>query len=55
MDQVGRLQRITTSKRNLWAKATGNARVDTLEEESAHADALGLRQTGEEFSVLPTI
>jgi|ERR1700722_6744447 acylphosphatase len=31
------------------------ARVDTVTEEAASADALGLRQRGERFSVLPTI
>jgi acylphosphatase len=32
-----------------------SARVDEVAEEVAHADALGLRQGGEAFAVLPTI
>ena len=39
----------------LCRRGPSYARVDTLHEESANADALGLRQTGEGFSVLPTI
>lgn len=31
------------------------ARVDELQEEAGHPDALSLRRTGERFSVLPTI
>jgi acylphosphatase len=33
----------------------GSARVDDVAEETAHADALGLRRSGEAFSLLPTI
>ena len=32
-----------------------SSRVDEVEEETAHEDALGLRRSGEAFSVLPTI
>lgn len=32
-----------------------SARVEAVEEESAGTDALGLRDAGERFSVLPTI
>jgi acylphosphatase len=39
----------------LCRRGPSYARVDTLEEESANADALGLRLMGEGFSVLPTI
>jgi len=31
------------------------ARVDEVQEESGHSDALNLRRAGERFSVLPTI
>ena len=31
------------------------ARVDALQEEAGHSDALNLRRPGERFSVLPTI
>src|SRR5882672_10774373 len=31
------------------------ARVDAVQEEAAHSDALNLRRPGERFSVLPTI
>jgi acylphosphatase len=31
------------------------ARVDAVQEEAGHADALNLRRPGERFSVLPTI
>ena len=36
-------------------KGPASARVDEVTEETAPADALGLRHTGEPFSVLPTI
>jgi acylphosphatase len=36
-------------------KGPPSSRVDGLAEETAHQDALGLRPTGEAFSVLPTI
>lgn len=36
-------------------KGPASARVDEVVEEAAPADALGLRHSGEEFSVLPTI
>jgi acylphosphatase len=39
----------------LCRRGPSYARVDTLEEEPANADALNLRLTGEGFSVLPTI
>lgn len=32
-----------------------SARVETVQEESAHPDALNLRRAGERFSVLPTL
>jgi acylphosphatase len=31
------------------------ARVDAVQEEAGHSDALNLRRPGERFSVLPTI
>ena len=31
------------------------ARVDALQEEAGHSDALNLRRAGERFSVLPTV
>src|SRR5580692_3005405 len=39
----------------LCRRGPSYARVDTLEEEPANADALNLRLTGEGFSVLPAI
>ena len=36
-------------------KGPASARVDDVTEEAAPADALGLRNSGEAFSVLPTI
>ena len=36
-------------------KGPASARVDDVAEEAAPADALGLRNSGEAFSVLPTI
>ena len=36
-------------------KGPASARVDDVVEETAPADALGLRSSGEAFSVLPTI
>jgi acylphosphatase len=36
-------------------KGPPSSRVDQVAEETAHEDALGLRASGEAFSVLPTI
>jgi acylphosphatase len=36
-------------------RGPSSARVDTVTEEPANSDALGLRRAGERFSVLPTI
>jgi acylphosphatase len=36
-------------------RGPSSARVDTVMEEPAGSDALGLRRAGERFSVLPTI
>ena len=36
-------------------RGPSSARVDAVVEEPAGSDALGLRRTGERFSVLPTI
>jgi acylphosphatase len=39
----------------LCRRGPSSARVDAVQDESAHADALNLRRAGERFSVLPTI
>ena len=39
----------------LCQRGPSSARVDAVQDESAHADALNLRRAGERFSVLPTI
>ena len=39
----------------LCRRGPSSARVDVVQDESAHADALNLRRAGERFSVLPTI
>jgi acylphosphatase len=39
----------------LSRRGPSSARVDTVQEEPASADALNLRRPGERFSVLPTI
>ncbi len=36
-------------------RGPSSARVDTVQDEPGHADALNLRRPGERFSVLPTI
>jgi len=36
-------------------RGPSSARVDAVAEEPVNSDALGLRRTGERFSVLPTI
>ncbi len=39
----------------LCRRGPAAARVDTVQDEVAHSDALNLRRVGEVFSVLPTI
>jgi acylphosphatase len=39
----------------LCRRGPSSARVDAVQDELAHADALNLRRAGERFSVLPTI
>jgi acylphosphatase len=39
----------------LCRRGPSSARVDTVQEDPANADALKLRRPGERFSVLPTI
>jgi acylphosphatase len=39
----------------LCQRGPSSARVDAVQDESAHAAALNLRRAGERFSVLPTI
>jgi acylphosphatase len=39
----------------LCQRGPSSARVDAVQDEFAHADALNLRRAGERFSVLPTI
>ena len=39
----------------LCRRGPSSARVDDVAEESADADALGVRRQGERFSVLPTL
>jgi len=39
----------------LCQRGPSSARVDAVQDELAHADALNLRRAGERFSVLPTI
>ena len=39
----------------LCRRGPSSARVDAVQDESAHADVLNLRRAGERFSVLPTI
>jgi acylphosphatase len=39
----------------LCRRGPGSARVDSVAEQPANADALNLRRAGERFSVLPTI
>jgi acylphosphatase len=36
-------------------RGPASARVDAVQDEAAHSDALNLRRAGEGFSVLPTI
>lgn len=36
-------------------RGPSSARVEALQDEAGHSDALGLRHAGERFSVLPTI
>jgi acylphosphatase len=39
----------------LCRRGPASARVDSVQDEAAHSDALNLRRAGEGFSVLPTV